>query len=321
MRLRLPLPAMAVAALIASFPAAAAEFYFTVTLDGVDTDTGTGTFAGATAGDRVDGGAVYPDTAGPPDFLSDDEANYALSGAGVGVFVAQGTARLDAEIADINIQDNHPLTPLEALQVSAIIGEPIPAGTPVDVWTLAVDEPDDRGSDGGPDNQLVAELTLLSFDTSLIDSLAYQPVPPSLSEIDLAFFTVEESNLIGITLFDAFGHVDIISLTDDDGDGVGNNADNCTAVANVDQRDTDGDSIGNACDADLNGDCSVNFADLAALKAAFFPNPYEEDADFDGDGFVNFGDLAFMKSTFFNGANPGPGPGAPGNACEIVAGR
>ncbi len=101
---------------------------------------------------------------------------------------------------------------------------------------------------------------------------------------------------------------------DGDQDGVGTSCDNCTLVANTDQRDTDGDNFGNACDADLNGDCSVNFGDLALLKAAFFPKPYDEDADFNGDGFVNFGDLALMKSTFFSGNNPGPGPsGLPSN--------
>lgn len=103
---------------------------------------------------------------------------------------------------------------------------------------------------------------------------------------------------------------------DEDGDGIADSADNCLTVANADQRDTDADSIGNACDADLNADCSVNFGDLAALKAAFIPNPYDEDADFNGDGFVNFGDLAFMKSSFFNGPNPGPGPSGLPNDCE-----
>ncbi len=103
--------------------------------------------------------------------------------------------------------------------------------------------------------------------------------------------------------------------TDTDGDGVVDSSDNCTAIPNVDQRDTDGDGIGNACDADLDGDCLVNFGDLAQLKAAFFPF-YDPDADLDGDGNVNFGDLAIMKATFFNGPSPGPGPGAPGNACD-----
>ena len=104
--------------------------------------------------------------------------------------------------------------------------------------------------------------------------------------------------------------------TDSDGDGVPDNADNCTEIENADQRDTDGDAIGNACDADITNDCQVNFGDLAALKSGFFPRPYNPDADFDGDGFVNFGDLATMKATFFNGPDPGPGPSGLPNGCN-----
>ncbi len=121
-----------------------------------------------------------------------------------------------------------------------------------------------------------------------------------------------------LLIADTFNHRirEVSENPDIDGDGVDNAADNCVEVANTDQRDTDGDGIGNDCDADLDNNCSVNFGDLAALKAAFFPAPYEPDADFDGDGFVNFGDLAFMKSTFFNGQSPGPGPTGLPNACN-----
>ncbi len=106
---------------------------------------------------------------------------------------------------------------------------------------------------------------------------------------------------------------DVVLDTDDD--GILNESDNCTLISNADQRDSDNDNIGNACDADLDGDCSVNFTDLAGLKASFFPNPHNDDADFNGAGVVNFGDLAFMKSTFFNGENPGPGPSGLPNDC------
>ncbi len=73
---------------------------------------------------------------------------------------------------------------------------------------------------------------------------------------------------------------------DTDGDNTDDVVDLCVQIADP-QTDTDGDLYGNLCDC-----------------------------DFDGDGFVNFADLAFLKSSFFNSANPGPGPGAPGNACE-----
>ena len=54
---------------------------------------------------------------------------------------------------------------------------------------------------------------------------------------------------------------------DTDGDGVGDDCDNCDAAMNQDQGDTDGDGVGDACD-----NCPVNM------------NPGQEDADGDGTG-------------------------------------
>ncbi len=89
---------------------------------------------------------------------------------------------------------------------------------------------------------------------------------------------------------------------DTDGDGVVDALDNCTILANPEQRDTDGDGYGNRCDPDLNGDGIVNFGDLAAFKTVFLTD--DPDADFDGDGLVNFGDLAVIKAFFLE--PPGP---------------
>ena len=108
-----------------------------------------------------------------------------------------------------------------------------------------------------------------------------------------------------------------VLLFDSDGDGIPNAEDNCVTFGNTDQRDSNGDGIGNACDADIVNDCVVNFADLTALKLAFFPNPYDADADLNGDGFVGFGDLGRFKETFFSGPTPGPGPSALPNACRL----
>lgn len=98
----------------------------------------------------------------------------------------------------------------------------------------------------------------------------------------------------------------VLTLTreaiDSDGDGVADNADNCTQVSNPDQRDTDGDFFGNACDADLDGDGVINFVDLGLLRQVFFTA--DANADFNGDGTVNFIDLGVMRATFFG--SPGP---------------
>ena len=96
-------------------------------------------------------------------------------------------------------------------------------------------------------------------------------------------------------------------FVDEDGDGIPDDIDNCLGVFNPDQRDTDGDGFGNRCDADLNNDGAVNFADLAIFRTRFATsNP---DADFNGDGVVNFQDLAIFTGLF--GKRPGPSAVAP----------
>lgn len=106
----------------------------------------------------------------------------------------------------------------------------------------------------------------------------------------------------------AFSSFVLTEPRDTDDDGVFDDVDNCTGVANPDQRDTDGDGFGNFCDPDLNQDLFVNFLDLAALRSVF--SSADPDADFNGDGTVDFADLAIMKDGFF--AAPGPSCAVPG---------
>jgi hypothetical protein len=98
---------------------------------------------------------------------------------------------------------------------------------------------------------------------------------------------------------------------DSDDDGIADNNDNCTQVANADQRDTDADGFGNLCDADLNNDCSINFSDLGLMKSVFFQFG-DLDADLNGDLNVNFADLGLVKQVFFGP----PGPSGVPNMCE-----
>ena len=103
------------------------------------------------------------------------------------------------------------------------------------------------------------------------------------------------------------------SPPDSDDDGVADGEDNCTVVANADQRDTNADGYGNVCDPDVDNDGAVNFADLQIVEDVFFAQSgqpsYDPDADFDGDGGINFGDLNILKAFFFG--HPGPGLGIP----------
>ncbi len=92
------------------------------------------------------------------------------------------------------------------------------------------------------------------------------------------------------------------SVPDTDNDGIPDSSDNCTLIANPDQRDTDQDGFGNICDADLDNNGSVSFADLNIFRSYF--GSQNLDADFDGNGSVSFADLNIFRQLF--GLPPGP---------------
>lgn len=89
---------------------------------------------------------------------------------------------------------------------------------------------------------------------------------------------------------------------DSDGDGLNNEVDNCTRIANADQRDTNNDGYGNLCDADLNNDGIVNGPDQTRMRAAL--GTHNPDADLDGNGVVDRRDLAILRHDL----SKAPGP-------------
>ncbi|NNF17758.1 MAG: hypothetical protein HKN70_13525 [Gammaproteobacteria bacterium] len=100
----------------------------------------------------------------------------------------------------------------------------------------------------------------------------------------------------------------ISEVRDSDNDGIGDDVDNCTDVANADQRDTDGDGFGNICDPDFNNDGVINFLDLGYLGSRFGSS--DPDADLDGDGFVTFLDFAILRDMFYGVPGPAAVPPA-----------
>lgn len=92
------------------------------------------------------------------------------------------------------------------------------------------------------------------------------------------------------------------SFVDSDGDGVGDDVDNCTNVANGSQLDANGDGFGNACDADFDDNCIINFLDISTFAPEF--NGTNPVYDIDGSGAVNF--LDYIQVTGAFGGQPGP---------------
>ncbi|MDX2176980.1 MAG: thrombospondin type 3 repeat-containing protein [Candidatus Sumerlaeia bacterium] len=74
----------------------------------------------------------------------------------------------------------------------------------------------------------------------------------------------------------------VIFNEDFDGDGVGNDADNCPYTPNTDQADVDGDGIGDICAGDRDADGVLDAFD----NCPDTPNQDQADSDFDGLGDV-----------------------------------
>ena len=162
--------------------------------------------------------------------------------------------------------------------------------------------------DAADPGKIVQGLRILGGSTLVLDGLkVYAFQDGALVDISGMFGTGDISiGWDGGTIEKGFG-------PDSDGDGIVNIDDNCSLVANADQRDTDGDNIGNMCDGDLNNDGETNTLDLniykLAHRTACGDPPYNPNADFNGDCRINTLDLNIYKR--LHRKLPGPSCVAP----------
>lgn len=98
------------------------------------------------------------------------------------------------------------------------------------------------------------------------------------------------------------------SALDSDKDGVPDDTDNCTEVANPEQIDDDNDNFGNRCDGDLNNDEKTSFSDIRLFVGVYLTEQgdadYRADADFNTDEIIDIEDFRILVKFF--GMPPGP---------------
>ncbi len=277
----------------------------------VDTDTGTGQFAGMDVGSEFAGIFRYGTSAMQSSevVFEPTERNFKFLGAPFASTLFAGAAEVDSLEVSVNMQDNVALDVESAILLTSLLGEPVLPGTVIDTWTasalsVGAFEQDPNPNDGDDEellfNGALFDMVFIDLSASIHSYLGFKPAPPAAEDVDLVIFTITEGDAVGNVLYFALGVVHTVG--DLDQDSVGDLQDNCLLLANPLQRDSNGDGFGNLCDADLDGNCSVDFADLSAMKSVFFSN--DADADLDGNGAVDFSDLSLMKDAFF--ASPGP---------------
>jgi hypothetical protein len=172
------------------------------------------------------------------------------------------------------------------------------------VWYLAgvsslVSGPFQHDAGGAPDGQ--------PFEAMLFDK-------GGLWENDPAFFNTDQFTDVpssGFAVRISSRKDWLLPLLDSDGDGVGDDVDNCTLIQNPAQDDTDGDGYGNACDGDFNSDGVVNGLDFFLFLLDFASGSDSgTGTDMDGSGAVNGLDYSepYFVAAFSSGV---PGPSAP----------
>ncbi|MCH7878481.1 MAG: thrombospondin type 3 repeat-containing protein [candidate division Zixibacteria bacterium] len=175
-----------------------------------------------------------------------------------------------------------------------------------------------------PDNNTLVRVTVLPLGVTYTDSIAeFSITPLFITGAGANAELTVDIQLLGVSDIDGDGVADQDdncplapnpSQADVDADGIGDFCDNCPNHTNPGQEDQDDDGIGDVCDccdnpgdADNNG--SVNIVDVTFLITRIFAGgtapPCADEGDANGDNSVNIADVTFLIARIFAG---GPAP-------------
>lgn len=198
-------------------PVHAASTAFAGPLSIIFEDDGTGRYAGSMEGDPFFGQFSYGDFASQAFEITVEPNEVGWEFLGFPVFLSNGADPITGGESFVNIQDNFALDEEEAALATLLLGMPVSAGTLADSWAVSgleagAFEADPTPMDGDDEelvfNGILFDVVYFSLDTSLINSLAYDPTPPGLNEADFAFFTIVEGDSEGNVIFQALGIVE-----------------------------------------------------------------------------------------------------------------
>lgn len=146
-----------------------------------------------------------------------------------------------------------------------------------------------------------AELVYQTLAHGFAEDLFSDTVTPEVVDFKTMYAAATDKTTV-IANADFAAAVVAPPAADTDGDGVADNLDNCTLIANANQRDTNSDGFGNICDPDFNGNKIVDPLDFNTLKAKI--GQASPDHDLNGNGIVDPLDLNILKT--YMGKAPGP---------------
>jgi len=185
----------------------AASIGYSGTLEHIFVDNGTGTYAGALIGDSYSGNFSTGNSVsdGTPILpCLNDECEYDFSGPSFTSSVSNGVLTETGSGSLIAIWDGYDLETDDAAFINVLPGISWAVGTLLDGWL----------GDAVLDNGIQLGLGFITQNTSLYSSLGYQALPPGItnSATELAFFTIEEFDGSGNTIFLGFGRLNSVSV-------------------------------------------------------------------------------------------------------------